>query len=230
MVAEADVAAPESEAAEQVAEAAAPTPVDEPSAAEPTAESGDGPVESLSTEATAEAAAPAEEVLIEVWRPHRHHHGRRPQHEHGRPGGGGRPQRGPRGAQTGDATTPPAEGAAPTGERPHRSRPHGARQGEGGEGRRFEGRRPDAPRGDRPPRQGEGRPDRPQGGAPNREGRGDRGPRRPERGGERANFTTEAPRGRERAPDPNSPFAKLAALKAQLEGKSGKGSDGKGSE
>ncbi|WP_197282511.1 hypothetical protein, partial [Bosea thiooxidans] len=43
------------------------------------------------------------------------------------------------------------------------------------------------------------------------------GPRREERGGERFQ-QPQRPRPANREPDPDSPFAKLAALKAQLEG------------
>jgi ATP-dependent RNA helicase SUPV3L1/SUV3 len=207
---ESESAAPESEAAP---------------ASEATAENA----EAVATADAEAAAEPAEETPIEVWRPHRHHHGRRPHHEHGRRHDGPRQEggghRGPRPAQAG-AEGAPAQGEG--GERPPRGRPQGGRPDKReGEGRRFEGRRPDGPRGEgRGPRP-EGRPDRPQGGPPregrgggewrgNREGRGPRRPERPER-----NFSTEAPRGRDRQPDPDSPFAKLAALKARLEGKDG---------
>ncbi len=63
----------------------------------------------------------------------------------------------------------------------------------------------------------EARPPRRHHGKPHRKGRGDR--HREDRGA-RPNLNKNAPperRERERAPDPNSPFAKLAALKAQLE-------------
>jgi ATP-dependent RNA helicase SUPV3L1/SUV3 len=59
---------------------------------------------------------------------------------------------------------------------------------------------------ERPPRHGrKGRPER-----------HDR-PERPHREGGRPHFNAMRPERREKAPDPNSPFAKLAALKAQLE-------------
>ncbi|MBR3193470.1 hypothetical protein, partial [Bosea sp. (in: a-proteobacteria)] len=49
------------------------------------------------------------------------------------------------------------------------------------------------------------------------------GPRREERGGKEQRFQQPArPRPAERQPDPDSPFAKLLALKAQLEGNDGR--------
>ncbi len=224
--------------AEQV-EAAGPAPEPVPAdlmsalpAAEPVAEiapaieaepASPAPEAELATEAadaTIEAAAaPAEPELIEVWRPHRHQGGRRP--EHGQrpardgapgerqPGGrrGDRPQRGQR--RDGGAPQPAAAAgevvaAGPRPERPPR-RDERPRQGQGP---RPEGR-PEPGRGSRP-EQGRGpRPDFKRDGRPG-------GPRRDDRGGER--FQQPArPRPAEREPDPDSPFAKLAALKAQLE-------------
>lgn len=165
---------------------------------------------------TAEAA-PAVPEEIEVWRPHRHQGGRRPEHgqrgrrdgeqargerpqREGRPGGhrrDGRPgQQQPAVART--------EGEAPQRqERPrHEERP---RRDERPRQDRPEGGRPEGGRGPRPDFKRDGRP-----GGPRREDRG---------GGERERFQ-QAPRPRpaNREPDPDSPFAKLAALKAQLEG------------
>jgi ATP-dependent RNA helicase SUPV3L1/SUV3 len=89
-----------------------------------------------------------------------------------------------------------------------------------------------APRPDRPPR----RDDQPRQNQPSRNGRpeqgrgprpdfkrdgskpGGGGQRRDDRGGERFQQPPR-PRPVEREPDPDSPFAKLAALKAQLEGR-----------
>ncbi len=188
------------------------------------------PVVEAEAEAPALDAAPAEgevsadEVvepeLIEVWRPHRQHqHGRRPERGNAprRPQRGG-PSRGPQEqAVAGEGVAAPIEGAvaeagAEGGRPPRRedrrpgkfanSRP----QGKDG---RSEGRPEGRPGGGGRP---EGRP-RPQGGGG---GRPDRDPRR---GGDRTFATTEKPAARERQPDPNSPFAKLLALKAELEGK-----------
>ncbi|WP_442881090.1 helicase-related protein [Bosea sp. (in: a-proteobacteria)] len=190
-------------------------PVAEAAAAEP-------------SEAAAEAATPAEPELIEIWRPHRHQGGRRPEQgasgrrhdrrpgaqgeaapagEAGsgpRPEGGQRPNRnrwreggwnGPRPAAGGQAPAAEAAGAAPE------------RQGRGG--RPEGGNRPE--RGPRPEfRRNDGRRD---------EGRAGGGPRREERGGKERFQAPAKPRPAERQPDPDSPFAKLLALKAQLEGR-----------
>ncbi|WP_248308674.1 helicase-related protein [Bosea sp. 124] len=175
-------------------------------------------------------ATPAEPELIDVWRPHRHQGGRRPEQAHrgqregaGAPGErqpgsrrGERPQRGPRpGGPRRDGEPQPAvavaaEGGAAAAPRPER-----------------EPRRDDRPRsGQRGPRpeghgQGQGRPEQGRGPRPDfkRDGRpGGSGPRRDDRGGERFQ-QPQRPRPAEREPDPDSPFAKLAALKAQLEGR-----------
>ena len=79
-------------------------------------------------------------------------------------------------------------------------------QGVAAEGAEPPAQRPHKPRRHRPEkREGEGHP---------RHGRPDRAPRR-ER--ERGGFKQRPPERREKVADPNSPFAKLAALKAQLE-------------
>ncbi|MGX5733626.1 helicase-related protein [Bosea thiooxidans] len=184
-----------------------PVPADATSALPVTAEP-EAPEAAAPETAEATPAVPEE---IEVWRPHRHQGGRRPEHgqrgrrdgeqargerpqREGRPGGhrrDGRPgQQQPAVARTG--------GEAPQRqERPRRDEQ--PRQG------RSEGGRPEGGRGPRPDFKREGRP-----GGPRREERG---------GGERERFQ-QAPRPRpaNREPDPDSPFAKLAALKAQLEG------------
>ena len=126
-------------------------------------------------------------------------------------------------------------GDRPQGDRPPSDRP----QGERPQGERPQG---DRPQGDRPPRRddrnndnrrNEGGGQRPGGPRPPRRddrpgqrsgGPGDRSGDRP--GGQRQFASSDAPR-REKQPDPNSPFAKLLALKQQLEGK---GPDGKGSD
>lgn len=163
------------------------------------------------SEAPAEAA-PAEPELIEVWRPHRHQGGRRPEHgQRGRRDGdqrrGERPQRDGR------------PGGERRDQRPGQQRPAAARaEGEGAQGQRQERPRHDERprRDDQQPRQG--RPEGGRGPRPDfkRDGRPG-GPRREERGGERFQ-QPQRPRPANREPDPDSPFAKLAALKAQLEG------------
>ncbi len=135
------------------------------------------------------AAEPAEPVMIEVWTPGRPHQHRR---EGGRPQGRRPEKRAPR------------EWIIP--QRPERPQPA---EGEGEKregGRRFEGK----------PRDGkqrfEGRPrfDKPRGDRP-RDNRQDPRNERP--------FASSERRERDKQPDPNSPFAKLLALKAELEKK-----------
>jgi ATP-dependent RNA helicase SUPV3L1/SUV3 len=184
---------PEADAVPAVADAAAETET------APQSEDGD-----TATAAVAETAKPADEpALVEVWRPGRPEGRRRPprdrRREHGRPGRTDAPRptsdEAPAVAAAGE-TAP--SGEQPAAEAPGRSgRPHrhrhrgddrqGERQGQR-QGERHGGDRRD--RSDRPPRDRE----RPQ-----------QRPARFER------------REREKAPDPNSPFAKLASLKAQLE-------------
>jgi ATP-dependent RNA helicase SUPV3L1/SUV3 len=137
----------------------------------------------------ADAAAPTEPQLIEVWRPGRPE-GERPR-EHRRP------RRGPRrDAQPAQAT----EGAATAGEvspgEQTAAQPAGEQTREVRGGGRHRQRRDKDRRGERHGKSGE---------------RGERFRGKHEK-------RHEPPREkRERAPDPNSPFAKLAALKAQLE-------------
>jgi ATP-dependent RNA helicase SUPV3L1/SUV3 len=154
--------------------------------------------------------APAEPVMIEVWLPGRAvrpEGARRPRQrrEHRRDAARGAPQ-----PQTGDGAATPAVagseagGAAPQtdgapareGRHSHRRRGgqgHGERHGERHGGERRGGER----------HAGEQRQDRP--------------PRDRDRGHDRGHGKRFERRERDKAPDPNSPFAKLAALKAQLE-------------
>lgn len=145
--------------------------------------------------AAAPDAAPAEPVLIEVWRLHRQHRDGRPHAGRGRPGqrplGGDRREAGPAHAR------PRHDRSGP--DRPPRPEP--------GEGRPPAERRAES----------QGRPDRPKGEPGDR-----RGPARHGRDAKRDNGGTRPPQDRrperrEKAPDPNSPFAKLLALKEQLE-------------
>jgi ATP-dependent RNA helicase SUPV3L1/SUV3 len=184
----------ESEVAVQVEPAdVAPVPVAETPVAE-------APVEVMDSEAAPEGAAEpvASEVvvepeLIEIWHPHRHNRGQR----HVR-GGKGRPHQ--------------ARGATPA------------------EGQPAEGAEADAPkREDRrgklqtPRRDGEKRPEgregRPGGRPPQKGGGVGRPDRNDRRDNNRTFASTERPAPRERQPDPNSPFAKLLALKGELEAK-----------
>jgi ATP-dependent RNA helicase SUPV3L1/SUV3 len=146
------------------------------------------------TDVSGEAASaePVAPVLIEVWRLHRQYRGdSQARHARGRPGAADKPRR----------DTRPRPG--------RRERP----QGEPAQTQE---------------RQAEG-----QGAAVQQQARGTRGPRRAEerrgpggeqRGEARRNNGQEPRRREERRdkpPDPNSPFAKLLALKAQLEGRDG---------
>ena len=233
-------AAPEPAATEEAvaSEAAAVTEA----AAEPFAAEAATPVTDSAATTEAAPATPAEPAMIEVWRPGR------PPGEQRRPREGEqrnrrrRPERSgaklegqPAGetpvvaadGQAADAT-PPADGERKErhGRPRHRRRDHGERKD--GEGKPVEagaeqkqersnrpdskGGRPDQ-RGDRPPRQDRGK-DRGQ----------DRGPRRDrdrgrDSGPDRIWASSQEPRsGGSKEPDPNSPFAKLLALKEQLSG------------
>ena len=217
--------------AEAVAEVAAEAPAEEPVAqdavSEEVASEDVVSVAPASEEAVAEAA-PAEdgeaaaepvveETLIEVWRPGRRpQEGRRPERQRGRGDRGGprRDQQGqrPRDGQQQQAPAPAVEGeAAATSRTPERTQQPRRDQ------RRFEGfnARPqgDRPQGDRP------RGDRPQGGRPQGDRPFNKGrPERNDQRGDRTFASTERP-ARDKQPDPNSPFAKLLALKAELENK-----------
>ncbi|MEH3061213.1 MAG: helicase-related protein [Methylobacterium radiotolerans] len=155
--------------------------------------------------AAAEPQAPSEPVVIDVWRMHRHQRGQAPRHQ-----GRGRPQQGA-GHRTGGQDRP-QDGA--------RERPQG-RPGPR-DGQRWGERAPAAAEGGRR----DGRPHRGgphQGGRPGDAERGGARPPQDRRDAPRhgtASKDARPPR-RERAPDPDSPFAKLLALKAQMESRDG---------
>lgn len=217
------------EAAQQPA--SEPVPADLMSSL-PVVEEATVEAEAAATAEASPAAAPAEPELIEVWRPHRPQGGRRPdnarhaQPRDGAPGerqpGGRRPNRDDRrrdgnrppvpAVAAGGEAAPATDAAAPRPDRPPRrdERP------------RQDGPRQDQPRQERPPRNGrpeQSRPEQGRGPRPDfkRDGRPG-GPRRDDRSAERF-VQPQRPRPAEREPDPDSPFAKLAALKAQLEGR-----------
>ncbi|KQT17788.1 MULTISPECIES: helicase-related protein [unclassified Bradyrhizobium] len=178
-------------------------------------------------------AAPAEPELVEVWRPAGRHEDRKPRHERHRHQRHHNQPRTQPGAETGAA--PGAASAAP-GEAAEGAKPghrHGGhrkdfRKGrEGGEGgdrrddrnRSFQGKDRDNKDRDRN-RDNKGKfgGDRDKG----REHRGrDRDKGRDRQGGPslRPYASSANPRERDRPADPNSPFAKLAALKEQLSGR-----------
>ncbi|MDF2116420.1 helicase-related protein [Roseiarcaceae bacterium H3SJ34-1] len=219
-VATAEIPVEAATATEPEAEAVAVEPAEVVAQAEPAAGEA-APGEAAPGEAAPEAeAAPVEEALIEVWRPHRHQQAPRRFDKNRRPqrGGAHAPQ-----PQT--QTQIPGDPAAASGEaqaRPERrpdSRNNRFRQ-------KFEGRGPRPGAGSGPDNQGE----RPQGERPRFEGRRDRPDHRADKDGQRdqrhqgnRNNQAERPKPRERQPDPNSPFAKLAALKEQLENKNRRG-------
>ncbi len=196
------------------------------------------------TPAAAAETAPAEPELVDVWRPARFdrdhggrgQRGRRDQARGDQARGEGRSRRGPPAQAAAAAGEPGAPGEAASGQPPrHRGRkPWQKRDGDAGGGeRKFGGppregqpapgqARDGKPRDGKPrdgkPRDGklgDGQPrgDRPRDDRPrdrnDRDQRNDRGPRQWS--------SAPAPAGRGKEPDPNSPFAQLAALKAKLE-------------
>ena len=206
-----------------VAEAAAPDIGATSEAGAPTNEPAAETVDAVAADAPApadQAAAPApvaEPQFIEVWRPGGRSDERRGPRRHARP------QR-PRGeppAQGAEQTAGAPEQAAGADGAPAASPAEPSRRGR----RRGRSDRPDHERQARPAQpERQGRPernDRPRPPRFDRPDRKDQRPdRRPNRGGEPRVFASseQAPRERRtREPDPNSPFAKLAALKAQLE-------------
>jgi ATP-dependent RNA helicase SUPV3L1/SUV3 len=221
-------------AAEHPAEAASPPLAEAESQpeADTAAQSGTAEeVEGAGKPEAAEAAAKPEEELIEVWRPGRReeHHPRKPRQE--RAPRSRRPQRqsdtpvaAVDGAPAVGADAAPAPETSPAGGHPrHERRPDRNERPE-------RHQRTDRPGQERPQvsHQRPGRPERgdyQQRGKPrgDRGDRGDRAPRgdRPDRDPAlRAQYIKGRGEGRDRRdrePDPNSPFAKLAALKEQLE-------------
>ncbi len=188
------------ETADVAVEDAAPSE-DATPASEPSDAAADEGVAAEVETADADAAEPSidmveEERIIEVWRPGRFERG--PRQEGQRDGQANRGNRGPRSFQ-------PRDGQA-QGDRPQGDRPQG-----------------DRPQGDRPQRSFQGQPS-------NREGGKDRFERRFDgaapRGGANGNQGQRNESGqnnavkkerRDKPVDPTSPFAALAALKADLE-------------
>lgn len=144
------------------------------------------------------AAAPAEPELVEVWRPAGRHDERRPRHE--------RHRHHHRAAPAAATDAPASEGEEKKeGSRHHRRDRHRddrrKREDEG-----AQARGPREERGERPHQRFKGKG--------KFEGKRDRD--RKDGNSNFRTFATSAPRERERVADPNSPFAKLAALKEQL--------------
>ncbi|MFC1460564.1 helicase-related protein [Microvirga arabica] len=191
------VEAPEAAVSEQEVEASAAEAVASPegNAMAP----ADAPAEAAPAEASSGETAPAEPEMIEVWRQGRRHH-EGAQARHGRDARGGRHERGERSDRTDQRQ-----------DRGDRRPRHGAGQGDQAGERR--------PRPERREAQGEGgrpqnRPPRGPGHGEGRRGEDRRGPRPDKRADNRQDGGRDR---REKQPDPNSPFAKLMALKAQLE-------------
>ncbi|MCR4281516.1 MAG: helicase, partial [Bauldia sp.] len=160
--------------------------------------------------AAAEMVAPAEPAFIEIWRPGRRDRGEPPRHR--------RPERRPAIA-AGDPTRPPggqlpAHAAAPTDAGPSTNASRDVRPDRSGRPQRDDRQHRGRQHGDGKPAQ---RPDR----TARRHGDGKDRPRREKQSGEAMRFSTEPPKGdrQNKVPDPNSPFAALAALKAELEAK-----------
>jgi ATP-dependent RNA helicase SUPV3L1/SUV3 len=201
------------------AEVEAPAEAPEEVAPEPASEAIEAPAAAAPAD---ETAAPVLPIPVEVWRMAR---GERPQHRgdrrpnranrtgqqaEGAPGErSGEQRRGPppwkRGPKPGEQPRPAESAPTGSGEVPRR---HDDQRRDRRETFEKFGKREDRPQGDR------GKKPFHKGGRPDRENR--------ERGPEHRVFATSGPQpGRkgEKAADPDSPFAKLAALKAQLEGK-----------
>jgi ATP-dependent RNA helicase SUPV3L1/SUV3 len=154
----------------------------------------------------------ADEPEIEIWRLQRHHHRPRPQHGQNRYKGRNKEQAAS-GDAGGDQQAQEKDGSAPRRERGSfkpRSQHGGGDQSEAGEGRTF---RPKGPRSDHH----KGRDGKPQGerGASDRPGKG---PRHAGRDRPLSNWQDQPRKQANKEPDPNSPFAKLLALKAQMQG------------
>ncbi|ACB93733.1 helicase-related protein [Beijerinckia indica] len=225
--------APENEPATETADASS-----EASTEPATDEAKPAESETVETEAagTSEPVV-VEEVLIEVWRPHRQNHARRPDnrgrrpHQEGasaeagqhRPKGRGDHRQGPhQGAHRAPHQGAPAEisglAGSPAGQEAGQGQEHAAHAPVRDDQKRDDQKQQRRGHQNRPAgeRSGQNRPNaqRPPQHRSHQPRTGENG----ERGQGRGHFSTEK-RSAERAIDPNSPFAKLAALKAQLEDK-----------
>ncbi|WP_421590152.1 helicase-related protein [Shinella sp. M27] len=192
--------APAAAAAETPAEAATETSDEHDSDASDDSEAPATAVEALAAEAPAAVEAAAEGEAVEakpvlLWRPgSRHDNQRQGGHRHG-------------GERQGDRNGERQGDRLDRGDRRGGDRNRGQQAGERGE----RGERRDGGRGGRPDQGKGGRDGKPQGG--NRPDRGDRNERSAKP--QQAKFEARPPR-KEKPIDPDSPFAKLAALKEQL--------------
>jgi len=234
-----EVAVPESPAAsssEVATDSAMPSPADPPSVpseALASAETGAG--------APADAAVPAPPETIEVWRPGRPAGERRPRSEQrGRRRRPERPVVPAEGQATGEApagvaadgqvagAAAPVEGG-PNGE--HKSRRGRRRHRRDDDGKTIEAKGSEAAADGKAEQRTDRREREPRQGRQDRQARRDRPERgeRPERGPRRdrdrrddnrpsRSWSSDQPSRGNKEPDPNSPFAKLLALKEQLQG------------
>lgn len=189
--------------AEPVEVAAEPNVLDEAMVTEPATSSA--PAVDGAVEAALPTAEVAEAVLVEVWRPGGRMDGERPRVDQRRQRGG---DRGAKGAPQPAGEVAPGEPSRDG--RPRRAwgKADGERQGEPKkpwDGKpRGEGKRPD---GGKKPWEGKRRDDGERSGRP---------PGREKRPDWRQDMPAERTPRADRQPDPNSPFAKLAALKEQM--------------
>ncbi|MFC0220312.1 helicase-related protein [Pseudochelatococcus lubricantis] len=213
-----------------VTEDASTAPVAEAHDAEPEQAGAPAEAEASAEEAAQEAAVPAE---IDIWRPHRHQHGPRQQRQRegqgerrGR-GGAGHPRGQQRSPQHAPADTaagevaaqaPQGEGDAAAPAREHERQRRLERFGDAARARNNGGQ-PGGTRDDENRRFGRNRDAA--GGHGKGHGAERHGGDRPGGGaGQAKSWQDRKSSGRaERAPDPDSPFAKLAALKQALEGR-----------
>jgi len=197
-------------------EAAGPVAAEEaPAVAEaPAADAADA-----ATEAAPDQAAPAAPELVEVWRPGGRSEERRPRHHRNRHHRGPEKVAAP---QAGGDAAPAGDGERVRHGRPRRDRnADRGRRGDAATPEGAEARPPREDRGGRPPRERFKDQERGEGRGKGRFDKGKRDGRRDDRdrgGALRTYATSASPREREKVADPNSPFAKLAALKDQLAG------------
>jgi ATP-dependent RNA helicase SUPV3L1/SUV3 len=177
-------------------------------AAEPVTDTATAGTATADASAT-EAATPAEPVLVEVWRPAGRADERRPRHHRHRHGhqAHGQDAAGAEGEAAGEGQRRERHGRRRD---RHEDRQGGNRRPEAAEG---EGARTRPHREEREDRQGRDRFNK----GPKGKGRFEGKRERRDGGGALRTFASSAgPRERDRPTDPNSPFAKLAALKEQL--------------
>ncbi|MFM9860139.1 helicase-related protein [Pseudoxanthobacter sp. M-2] len=224
---EATSASEVTDASEETAAAADVAVSEETTSAEAVASAEAAAVSETSDGEPVAADAAAEPVLVEVWRPGRPERRGEPRHRGNRDrqadrSGERRGDRGPRRAENAPAATgapgeAPAAGEARPDRRPDRPRGDDRRgRPPQGQGRPAEGRSGGRPGGDRPEGQ-RARDDRPRGDRPRDDRPREDRPRNDRPREDRPRDDRPRDTGRGRQPDPNSPFAALAALKADLE-------------